>query len=71
MKTSLPPHPFIGVLAERRRKVGMTYLQVAEAAGVAESSVYRALNRDSEPHFTTVVAIAHALGVPMFLADKS
>ena len=54
----MSPHPFMLVLAGRRTRLNMTYLEVAQKAGVSEASVYRALNGQSDPKFSSVVAIA-------------
>jgi probable addiction module antidote protein len=48
----------IGVLA---RAVGMS--QVAKEAGVGRESLYKALRPGSNPEFSTVIRVMHALGV--------
>lgn len=48
----------LGVIARAR---GMT--QVAKDAGVTREALYRALSKDGDPHLSTLLGVAKALGI--------
>ncbi|MBK9071803.1 MAG: putative addiction module antidote protein [Myxococcales bacterium] len=48
-------------LGDIARAKGMT--QVAKDAGLSRESLYRALSKDGNPSFETVLKVAHALGI--------
>lgn len=48
-------------LGDIARAKGMT--QVAKDAGLARESLYRALGKDGNPSFETVLKVTHALGI--------
>jgi probable addiction module antidote protein len=52
-------HAF-GVIAKAR---GMS--QLARDTGLSRESLYRALSRDGNPGFSTILKVAHALGVKL------
>lgn len=48
-------------LRERRKELGLTQLQVAQAVGIAESAYQRYELGNSEPLVTTAIRLARAL----------
>jgi transcriptional regulator with XRE-family HTH domain len=52
-------------LKELRKAKKMTQQQLAQAAGIAVSTVSKLEQRDIEPSFATAAAIALALGVSL------
>ena len=53
----------LGVVA---RAKGMS--QVAQAAGLGRESLYKALSKDGNPEFATVLKVLHALGLKLKVA---
>jgi probable addiction module antidote protein len=58
------PEDVVGIaraLGDIARAKGMS--QVARDAGLSRESLYKALGKDGNPSFATVLKVAHALGV--------
>lgn len=55
------PALFLAAIADVAKAKGMT--QVAIAAGLGRESLYKALSPNSQPRFSTVLRVMHALGV--------
>lgn len=52
-------------LKRARKQVGMTLQEVATATGMLSQSVAKAERATTDPRFSTVVRIAHALNVSL------
>ena len=57
------PKLIAAVLGDIARAKGMT--EVAQAAGLGRESLYKALSRDGNPEFATVVRVIAALGLTL------
>lgn len=55
----------VAMLKQIRKAKGMTLAQVAERAGILPEAVARAERAGVDARFSTVVAIASALGAPL------
>lgn len=53
-------------LGDIARSRGMT--KIARVAGVGRESLYKALSRDGNPEFATVLKVLHALGLKLKVA---
>ncbi len=42
--------------------------QIAQAAGLGRESLYKALSREGNPEFATVLKVMHALGLKLKVA---
>jgi probable addiction module antidote protein len=56
------------VLGDIARSKGMT--EIAKAAGLGRSSLYRALSPDGNPEFATVASVLKALGLRLAVARE-
>jgi probable addiction module antidote protein len=56
------------VLGDIARSKGMT--EIAKAAGLARSNLYKALSPDGNPEFTTVASVLKALGLRLSVARE-
>ena len=56
------------VLGDIARAKGMT--EIAKAAGLGRSSLYRALSPDGNPEFATVASVLKALGLRLSVAHE-
>ena len=61
------PALFTSALGDIARARGMT--EIAKKAGVSRESLYRALSRDGNPEFATVVKVMSAMGLRMSVAS--
>jgi probable addiction module antidote protein len=55
------PELIRAALGDIARAKGMT--EIAEATGLSRTSLYKALSRDGNPEFVTVVKVLHSLGL--------
>lgn len=55
------PHVIVGALGDAARSKGMT--KVAAQSGRGRESLYKALSRDGNPGFATVLSVIQALGL--------
>lgn len=60
------PSLFTAALGDVARARGMT--EIAKKAGVSRESLYRALSRDGNPEFATIVKVMNAMGLRMSVA---
>jgi len=61
------PALFTAALGDIARARGMT--EIAKRAGVSRESLYRALSRDGNPEFATIVKVMNAMGLRMSVAS--
>ena len=60
------PALIAAALGDVARAKGMS--QVAQAAGLGRESLYKALSKDGNPEFATVLKVLHALGLKLKVA---
>lgn len=63
------PTLFTAALGDVARARGMT--EIARRAGVSRESLYRALSRDGNPEFATIVKVMNAMGLRMSVTSIS
>jgi probable addiction module antidote protein len=61
------PALFTAALGDIARSRGMA--GIAKRAGVSRESLYRALSRDGNPEFATIVKVMNAMGLRMSVAS--
>ena len=60
------PSLLVAALGDIARAKGMA--QIAQAAGLGRESLYKALSKEGNPEFATVVKVMHALGLKLRVA---
>lgn len=60
------PSLVAAALGDVARAKGMA--RIAQAAGLGRESLYKALSRDGNPEFATVLKVMHALGLKLRIA---
>jgi probable addiction module antidote protein len=60
------PNLMAVALGDVARAKGMT--QIARAAGLGRESLYKALSKEGNPEFATVLKVMHALGLKLRVA---
>jgi|ERR1700687_5736446 probable addiction module antidote protein len=60
------PSLMAAALGDVARAKGMT--QIAQAAGLGRESLYKALSKEGNPEFATVLKVMHALGFKLRVA---
>lgn len=60
---------FTAALGDIARARGMT--DIARKAGLSRESLYRALSRDGNPEFATIVKVMNAMGLRMSVVPAS
>lgn len=60
-----PRYEFIGAVVQARHERGWTQRYLAEHIGTTQSAVARLERGDQDPRLSTIVAVCHALDLPL------
>lgn len=60
-----PRYDFIGAVVQARHERGWTQRDLAERIGTTQSAVARLERGDQDPRLSTMVAVCHALDLPL------